>query len=106
MKKTLVCLMLSTSISSFAEDYTCMQHFYNYGLATYAQTSCKFKYWNDEVTNYASKCYALAESLGETQNLENALKAGLSDFQRQYGEAEDKQEICQAFQDDFSNFVK
>lgn len=95
--------------STFAtsdEPYTCIQHFYNYGLTTNAQLHCGFSQYNDAVIDFSAQCYAKAEIVGMTDILEKALEKGLKDFDDQYHEAKDKKAICRAVQEDFDDFIR
>lgn len=105
MKKLILCLCLSSS-TVYAQAYSCIQHMYNVGLATNAQINCGFKYWNDAVSTYGSVCFAKFTKPNQQKSLEDAILAGVRDFDAQYRQAKDKKAICRAFQQDFSDFVK
>lgn len=105
--KILTTLLFCVSCSSiYAEEYSCVQHMYNVGLATNAQLNCGFKHWNDAVTEYGASCLAEFQSPSQKKLLEGAVLDGVRDFDRQYRQAKDKKAICRAFQQDFSDFVK
>ncbi|MDO5769199.1 MAG: hypothetical protein Q4P13_06810 [Psychrobacter sp.] len=96
-------IMVVTGAS--ANDDTCMQLMYHHGLATSAQLNCRYEYYNQNVINEAGMCMSKAKDFGADDAMESALRAGLSDFQYQFDEVEDKQAICTAFLNEFNDFV-
>ncbi len=48
----------------------------------------------------------LASRFNKVDQLENALKEGVSDFQMQYNETDNKSRFCTDFADEFSFIVK
>ncbi len=104
-----ISLLAGISASALAsQDYNCTQLMYDHGLATSAQLYCKYEYYNEEIISSGGRCMALADHYGQGKRdqLENALKAGLADFQMQYEDASNKADICSEFADEFSFIVR
>lgn len=109
--KTGVTIGLSLSLFTPAlagDDYSCTQLMYDHGLATSAQLYCGYEYYNEEIIARGARCIALADEYGQGKpdQLENALKEGLVDFQIEYEEASNKAGICNEFAETFSFIVR
>lgn len=98
---------LSTPVLA-SDDYNCTQLMYDHGLATSAQLYCEYNDYNKAIIEDAGKCMALANQYGKgkPEQLENALKEGLADFQMEYEAASNKADICSEFADAFSFIVR
>ncbi|MEH6668230.1 MAG: hypothetical protein V7689_10795 [Psychrobacter sp.] len=106
-----ICIGVSLSLGLFtpalaSDDYNCTQLMYEHGLATSAQMNCGYDTYSKAIIEDAGKCMALANKFSKETQLENALKEGMSDFQTQYNEADDKKRICADFADEFSFIVR
>lgn len=102
-------LSLSLCTQALADDdYNCTQLLYDHGLATSAQMNCGYDAYSKTIIEDAGKCMALANQYGKgkPEQLENALKEGLADFQMEYEAASNKAGICSEFADAFSFIVR
>lgn len=106
-------ITVSLSLGLFAsalasDDYNCTQLMYDHGLATSAQLYCEYEYYNEEIIANGARCMALADGYGQGKRdqLENALKEGLADFQMEYEAASSKASVCSEFADAFSFIVR
>jgi|26BtaG_2_1085354.scaffolds.fasta_scaffold06360_2 hypothetical protein len=104
-----VSLLASLAVSGQAlaadDDYSCMQLMYEHGLATSAQAHCGYRYYNQTIISSAAQCMSKGIDFGIQREMEDALKAGVEDFQGQYNQASDKNDICGVFLADFGEFV-
>lgn len=104
-----VSLSLSLLTSALAsDDYNCTQLMYDHGLATSAQLYCRYEYYNEEIISSGGRCMALADHYGQGKRdqLENALKEGLADFQMEYEAASNKAGVCSEFAEAFSFIMR
>lgn len=102
-----VSLSLSLLMPALAsDDYNCTQLMYDHGLAKSAQMNCGYDTYSKAIIEDAGKCMALANRFGKGDQLENALEEGMSDFQSEYNETDNKQRICADFADEFSFIVR
>ena len=99
-------LTLGLSTSALArDDYDCTQLMYDHGLASGAQFSCGYKFYNDNIISRASQCMAIANEYGDSEQLNDALASGLKDFHTEYNNTDSKHALCVDFAENYPSFV-
>ena len=101
-----ISLMIGLSASAQASSDYCKDLIYNHGLASSAQFTCGYEFYNDNVIRDAKQCMAQAVKDGDDSELSSIMKDGFMEFKILYEEAPAPYKVCTKFVKDFPSFVQ
>ena len=101
-----ISLMIGLSASAQASSDYCKDLIYNHGLASSAQFTCGYEFYNDNVIRDAKQCMAQAVKDGDDSELSSIMKDGFTEFKELYEDAVSPHRLCTTFAQEYSSFVQ
>lgn len=101
-----VCLSATMMMPAYALDNDCEQLVYDHGLASAAQFSCGFEFYNDNIITRAKQCRTQAVNEGIEEDFMILLRKGFDDFKESYKEINSQYRLCKDFAEQYPSFVQ